>query len=184
MGGATIHRVAKGERDVVDQAHKFRVVAWWSSGQTGIAKADSAPNAIHFTAPASSGGVEGRWTPEDLLLGAIASRFVTNFRAIAENSIFEYVDLQVEVRGTVAQDGGGSGFDGISIRANLVVAREEGVQPGLKLLHKAKARCLLARALGIEQTFDPAAIVSAPSLACIHGNGAIAGEWDRTAAKE
>jgi len=47
----------------MDQAHNFRVVAWWSSGRTGIAKADSAPNAIHFTAPVSFGGIDGRWTP-------------------------------------------------------------------------------------------------------------------------
>jgi peroxiredoxin-like protein len=149
----------------MDQAHKFRVVAWWSSGRTGIAKADSAPNAIHFTAPVSFGGVEGRWTPEDLLLGAIASCFTTTFRAIADHSRFAYVDLQVEVSGTVAQDDGGYGFTGISIRANLTVANQEEHQLGVKLLHKAKVHCLVARALAVQQTFDPVVTVAVPSLA-------------------
>ena len=148
----------------MDQAHKFRVVAWWSSGRTGIAKADSAPNAIHFTAPVSFGGIDGRWTPEDLLLGAIASCFTTTFRAIADHSRFAYVDLQVDVSGTVAQNDGGYDFTGISIRANLAVAREEDAQLGVKLLHKAKACCLVARVLAVEQAFDPAVTVSAPSL--------------------
>ena len=59
----------------MENEHKYRVVAWWTSGQTGIAKSDSAPNAIHFTAPPQFGGVEGRWTPEDLLMTALASCF-------------------------------------------------------------------------------------------------------------
>lgn len=148
----------------MDQAHKFRVVAWWSSGRTGIAKSDSAPNAIHFTAPVDFGGVEGRWTPEDLLLGAIASCFTTTFRAIADRSKFEYVDLQMEVAGNVTQSDSGYGFTEISIRANLAIAREEDKELAVKLLHKTKALCLVARALAIEQAFDPAVTVIAPSL--------------------
>jgi peroxiredoxin-like protein len=148
----------------MDQAHKFRVVAWWSSGRTGIATSDSAPNAIHFTAPVDFGGVGGRWTPEDLLLGAIASCFTTTFRATADRSKFEYVDLQLEVTGIVAQSDSGYGFTEISIRANLAVADEDDKELGLRLLHKTKALCLVARALAIEQSFDPAVTVAVPSL--------------------
>jgi organic hydroperoxide reductase OsmC/OhrA len=147
----------------MDQAHKFRVVAWWSSGRTGIAKCDSAPNAIHFTAPVSFGGVDGRWTPEDLLLGAIASCFTTTFREIADHSRFEYVDLQMEVRCAVAQEVTGYGFGEISISANLTVANQEDHKLGVKLLHKAKAHCLVSRALNIQQTFNPVVTVAVPS---------------------
>jgi organic hydroperoxide reductase OsmC/OhrA len=99
------------------------------------------------------------------LLGAIASCFTTTFRAIADHSRFAYVDLQVEVSGTVAQDdGGGYGFTGISIRANLTVTTQEEHQPGVKLLHKAKGHCLVARALAVQQTFDPVVTVAVPSL--------------------
>lgn len=139
----------------MEQAHKFRVVAWWASGRTGIAKSDSAPNAIHFTAPLAFGGVEGRWTPEDLLLGAIASCFTTTFRAIAEHSAFEYTDLQMEVEGTVSRGSSGYGFNEIQIRAKLTVPRDEDQERGLKLLNKTKAACLVSKALGIPQTFDP-----------------------------
>jgi organic hydroperoxide reductase OsmC/OhrA len=67
-----------------------------TSSQAGIAKPDSAPNTIHFTAPPQFGGLEGRWTPEDLLLTALASCFTTTFHAIAGCSRFEYTDLAVE----------------------------------------------------------------------------------------
>ncbi|PYX61535.1 MAG: hypothetical protein DMG74_22470, partial [Acidobacteria bacterium] len=60
--------------NAIKNHHRYRVVAWWTSGQTGIAKSDSAPNAIHFSvSPKFLRGLEGRWTPEDLLLCAVAS---------------------------------------------------------------------------------------------------------------
>jgi len=70
----------------MENEHKHHVVAWWTSGQAGIAKSDSAPNAIHFTAPPEFGGLEGRWTPEDLLMTALASCFTTTFHTIAGRS--------------------------------------------------------------------------------------------------
>src|SRR3984893_9436027 len=63
----------------MENEHKYRVVAWWTSGQTGIAKSNSAPNAIHFTAPPQFGGLEGRWTPEDLLMTALARLLYHDF---------------------------------------------------------------------------------------------------------
>src|ERR1035441_8739627 len=72
--------------------HTYRVAAWWTSGRTGIAKSESAPNAIHFTAPKEFGGLEGRWTPEELLLAALAGCFTTTLRAIAGNVRFDFTD--------------------------------------------------------------------------------------------
>lgn len=98
------------------------------------------------------------------MLGAIASCFTTTFRAIADRSKFEYVDLQMEVSGSVAKNHSGHDFNGISIRANLTVANQEGHQLGVKLLHKAKVHCLVARALAVQQTFDPVVTVAVPAL--------------------
>ena len=139
----------------MEETHQFRVVAWWSSGQTGIAKSSSAPNAVHFTAPPAFGGLEGRWTPEDLLLSAVASCFTTTFQAVAAHSRFEYMDLEVEVEGTVSKLSSGYGFQQIVIRPKLTIADEEGRRHGLDLLNKANGLCLVSRALAIAQKFDP-----------------------------
>ncbi len=140
----------------MEEGHRFRVVAWWASGRTGIAKSSSAPNALHFTSPPAFGGLEGRWTPEDLLLCAIASCYTTTFRALAENSKFEYTDLQVEVEGSISRADTGYSFGEVLIRANLMVPQEEeGDARALKLLHKAKGLCLVSRALSVGQRFEP-----------------------------
>lgn len=80
----------------MEEGHRFQVVAWWTSGRAGIAKSGSSPNAIHFTSPKAFGGLEGRWTPEELLLCALASCYTTTFRTLAEASKFDYEDLGVE----------------------------------------------------------------------------------------
>ena len=66
--------------------HEYQVAAWWTCGRTGIAKSRSSPNAIHFTVPKSFGGLEGRWTPEELLLAAISGCFTTTFRTIVSKA--------------------------------------------------------------------------------------------------
>jgi organic hydroperoxide reductase OsmC/OhrA len=141
--------------NTMEEALQFRVVAWWASGRTGLARSSSAPNAIHFTSPPAFGGLEGRWTPEDLLLCAIASCYTTTFRALADNSKFAYTDLQVEVDSAISRAGTGYNFGQVLIRAYLMIPREEERAQAIKLLHKAKELCLVSRALSVEQKFEP-----------------------------
>jgi len=139
----------------MDKEHKYRVNAWWSSGKSGIAKSESAPNAIQFTAPPEFGGLDGRWTPEDLLLCALASCYTTTFRALADYSKLEYADLSVEVEGTVMKTESGYAFREIVIRPTLSISSEQEPCRALRVMQKTKAVCLVSRALSVEQIFDP-----------------------------
>ena len=134
---------------------QHRVVAWWASGRTGIAKSSSAPNAIHFTAPPEFGGVEGRWTPEDLFLGAVASCYTTTFRALAEHSKFEYTDLEVTADGTVQKADPSYEFSEIVIGVNLTIACESEQEKALRLLQRAGDLCLVARAISVPHRLEP-----------------------------
>jgi organic hydroperoxide reductase OsmC/OhrA len=106
------------------EIHWFRVSAWWSSGRTGIAKSDSVPNAVHFAAPPEFGGLEGRWTPEDLLLSAVASCFTTTFQAVAGYSKFDYTDLEVEAEAMVNKAEKGYSIAELAIRPVLRLPRK------------------------------------------------------------
>jgi organic hydroperoxide reductase OsmC/OhrA len=142
----------------MEEVHRFRVVAWWASGRTGIAKSSSAPNAIHFTSPAF-GGLDGRWTPEDLLLCAVASCYTTTFQTLAEYSKFEYTDLQVEVEGDIRRADVGYNFSEILIHANLTIPQADEQARAVKLLHKAEGLCLVSRALSVKRRFEPRVLV-------------------------
>lgn len=149
----------------MERTHTYRATAWWVAGQTGIAKSVSSPDAIHFTTPPQFGGMEGRWSPEDLLLSAIASCFTTTFQAIAEYSKFDYLDMEVEVDGTVAKTNAGYCFTGIVVRPKLKISELTDQTRALELLNKAKTLCLISRALEVYQEFQPRVQVGKLALA-------------------
>jgi organic hydroperoxide reductase OsmC/OhrA len=146
----------------MEESDRFRVLAWWSSGRNGIAQSDSAPNTIHFSSPPSVGGVSGRWTPEDLFLAAIASSYTVTFRTLAENAKFVHTDLQVQVKGTLNNDGKGLDFSELRIRANLMISDPADEARALKLMHMACSQCSVTRSLAIRQTFEPVVAVAVP----------------------
>ena len=90
-----------------------------------------------------------------MLLGAVASCFTTTFRVLAEYSKWEYIDLQVEARGTVEKADSGYTFTSIVMRPVLKIGGESEGEKALKLLHKANNLCLISRALAVTQTFEP-----------------------------
>ena len=139
----------------MDEVHKYRIRAWWTSGRAGIANCDSAQNALHFTAPPQFGGINGRWTPEDLLLTAIGSCFATTFRALADYSTLSYTDLEVEVAGTVQKAVSGYVFDEIVTRAYLALPKQDDHERALRLLHKTQELCLISRSLSVKHIFEP-----------------------------
>ena len=138
-----------------NEEHSYRVAAWWTSGRTGLAKSDSAPNAIHFTAPAEFGGLEGRWTPEELLLASVASCYTTTLRTIAGGVEFDFTDLQVEASGTVRKVDSGYSFTQIVVRPNLKIASAEERDRAIEVLKRAERLCLVSRALGTMVKFEP-----------------------------
>lgn len=139
----------------MENEHKYRVIAWWNAGKAGLAKSDSAPNAIHFAAPPQFGGLEGRWSPEDLLLSAVAGCFTTTFRAIADYSKLEYKDLEVAVEGVVRKVKTGYEFAEIVIRPKLTISNSVDRSQADRLLQKAKRLCLVSRAVTTPQKFEP-----------------------------
>jgi organic hydroperoxide reductase OsmC/OhrA len=133
----------------------YRVAAWWTSGRSGLVKSDSAPNAIHFTAPREFGGLEGRWTPEELLLAALTGCFTTTVRTIAGSIEFDFTDLQVEASGTIRKSQLGYGFSEIVICPTLQITHPKEREQALDVLKKAERLCLVSRAIDVPLRFEP-----------------------------
>jgi organic hydroperoxide reductase OsmC/OhrA len=136
--------------------YTYGVSAWWTSGRTGLAKCESSPNTIHFSAAAELGGLPGRWTPEQLLLCALAGCFTTTFHDVAHAADFAYTDLEVEIEGSVRRSrNAGCSLAEILIRPRLTVASEDQREAGLALLRRTKALCMISRAITVPQTMEP-----------------------------
>ena len=148
----------------MEDNNKYHVSAWWTSGKGGIARSQQAPTVIHFTAPVSFGGDPGRWTPEELMLAALASCFTTTFQAIATYSKLPYSDLEVSVDGQIEKTASGFQFTGITIKPRLTIADETLRPLAERVLHKSETLCLVGRALSIPKTFTAEVLVTAPSF--------------------
>lgn len=135
--------------------HEYRVEAWWTSGRTGIAKSDRTLSAIHFSAVPEYEGLEGRWTPEELLLASITGCFTTTFRTIASSLQFEFTDLEVDAVAKVHKVGSAFYFEDIQICPTLKIENFEECDRALVLLERAEDRCLISRALDVPLRFQP-----------------------------
>lgn len=144
---------------------QYRVTAWWTSGRAGLAKSDTSPNAIHFTAPAQFGGLEGRWTPEELLLAAVASCFTTTLQNVSSSAQFNYADLEVEASATLRKMESGYSFSEIVIRPTLKIVNDVERGIAFDLLKKAQRLCLVSRAFAIPIKFEPQVEVAAARAA-------------------
>ncbi|HMP78198.1 MAG TPA: OsmC family protein [Pirellulaceae bacterium] len=104
-------------------------------------------NDLASAPPRQFGGPGDLWSPEDLLVAAVADCFVLSFRAIAAASKFEFVRLECRVTGTLDRVERAMLFTEFNIEAELAVA--PGVDTGRaeRLLEKAEQSCLITNSL-------------------------------------
>lgn len=113
-------------------------------GSPGLAGIASAP-------PTEFGGPGDRWSPETLLLGALADCFVLSFRAVATASRFEWIDLECDTQGTLDRVDRVTRFTHVRTTARLTVPAGTNEQRARSLLEKAEHVCLISNSLNAER---------------------------------
>lgn len=115
------------------------------SGNVNLA-ADNLP-VLDSAPPANFGGPGNLWSPEDLLVAAVADCFVLAFRAIAEASKFDWIDLKCEANGTLDKVERAIQFTEMHLKATLVVPAGADESRAQRLLEKAEQACLITNSL-------------------------------------
>ncbi|MEM9315676.1 MAG: OsmC family protein [Pseudomonadota bacterium] len=119
----------------------------------GLSEIVSAP-------PAEFGGPGDKWSPETLLVGAVADCFILTFRAVAQASKLEWVHLECHVTGTLDRIERAMRFTGINVEATLEVPAGTDIEKAKKLLQKAEQGCLITNSLIAESSLQAAVQVS------------------------
>jgi len=145
--------------------HEYRIRAASEAVRCGVVTVEGIDPSITFSAPPEFKGHAGHWTPEHLLLAAIASCYVSTFSGMAFDSSLEYSALQLETSGTVGRDEAGWSFQEISIQPRLTIANAEQKTLANRLLHKTKDKCLVGRSLACPITLKPALIIEEQPVA-------------------
>lgn len=97
--------------------------------------------------PEEFGGPGDRWSPETLLVGAVADCFALTFRAVASASKLVWTRLHATAAGTLEQADEGARFTSVRIEASLVLPVGGDEARGRRLLEKAERGCLISRSL-------------------------------------
>lgn len=105
-------------------------------------------------APAEFGGPGDQWSPETLLVGAIASCFALSFRSVAEASRFAWRSLRCEVDGTLDRRDRVTRFTAATLSVELEIDDAASVERAERLLHKAEEICLITNSLNAEVSFQ------------------------------
>lgn len=129
-----------------DFPHHYRVAA--TAGPEGdVNIASDKVDAIASAAPPEFGGPGGRWSPETLLVAAVADCFILSFRAIARASKLSWVSLSCECEGTLERREGTTKFTEFVVNARLEVPQGTDEERANRLLEKAEASCLVTNSL-------------------------------------
>jgi organic hydroperoxide reductase OsmC/OhrA len=103
--------------------------------------------AIASASPPEFDGPGGLWSPESLLVAAVADCFILTFRAIARASKYEWLRLSCTTVGTLERGEGGAWFSGFKTTARLEVPAGADAERARVLLEKAERGCLIANSL-------------------------------------
>ena len=129
------------------KSFEFPVSVHWVGGRRTIASVEGKPDLEVATPPVFKGGVEGVWSPEDLLVGSIASCFAVTLVAIAERRDVPLHGLGVAASGRVTQrNDGRTGF--VEATLDVALMTEPGhEEEAVAAAEAAERGCLVAASL-------------------------------------
>jgi len=126
--------------------HNYKVTA--KAAAEGLVPVDSPGLPTLATAPPSDfDGPGDVWSPETLLMAAIAGCFVLTFRGVARAAKFDWDGLQCEVEGVLERVEGVTRFTGYTNLATLTVKPGADHAKGEALLERAEHLCLINNSL-------------------------------------
>ena len=116
---------------------------------------------LQSASPAEFDGPGDRWSPETLLVGAVADCFILTFRAIANASKLSWLALDCDVTGTLDRVDRVTQFTHFDIKAHLVVPKGVDAVVARHALEKAERNCLISSSLKAAAVLDAAVQVAA-----------------------
>jgi len=143
-----------------DLPHHYRVAAKGQPEGDVHVLADEV-EAIISGPPPEFGGPGGQWSPETLLVAAVANCFILSFRAIARASRLPWESVECHAEGKLERVDSTMRFTEFTVNATLHVPPDTDEQKAHRILEKAEATCLVTNSLSASRRLN--AVVEAKS---------------------
>jgi organic hydroperoxide reductase OsmC/OhrA len=148
--------------------HQYRVAAAGAIGGDVELTTERAPG-LRSASPAEFGGPGDRWSPETLLVGAVADCFILTFRAVARASKLSWASLRCDVTGTLDRVDRVTQFTHLHLRAHLLVPAGTDPEYARRTLEKAERSCLIANSLKATIHLESDVVASDASIGALTG---------------
>jgi organic hydroperoxide reductase OsmC/OhrA len=129
-----------------DFPHRYSVAAGAQAEGPVALSSEGLPELVS-AAPREFGGPGDRWSPETLLVAAVADCFILSFRAIARASKLAWTSLECRVDGTLDRVDRVTQFTAFHVHASLRVPAGVGEEQARRILEKAERSCLISNSL-------------------------------------
>ena len=106
--------------------------------------------ALATAPPAEFGGPGDRWSPETLLVAAVADCLILTFRAVAGASSVPWLDIACRAEGVLDRVDGVTRFTELRLHARLELPPGGDTARAERLLEKAEKACLVTNSLNVE----------------------------------
>lgn len=103
--------------------------------------------ALSSDAPKEFGGPGDRWSPETLLVAAVADCFVLSLRAVAKASSLPWTTISCQAEGKLDRVERTTRFTEIVLRIELEIPSQVDEAKADRVLEKSKTACLISSSL-------------------------------------
>jgi len=131
---------------VQDYPHHY-VVAASSRSDSNVELVSPGISQLESAGPAEFGGPGDLWSPETLLVAAVADCLMLSFRAVARASKFDWISLSCDAVGTLDRVGKAPQFIDFQLKVTLEIPDDAKEDRALRLLEKAEHHCLITNSL-------------------------------------
>ncbi len=125
--------------------HHYLVHGLTRVGETGVVLSSKGLQSLNTDIPVDFGGPDDRWSPETLLVAAVADCFSLAFRIVARK--FPWSELHCEVDGELDRVDRKTRFASFRIHAHLVISSDADPEQAVALLEKAEHVCVITNSL-------------------------------------
>ncbi len=116
--------------------------------------------ALTTAPPAEFDGPGDRWSPETLLVAAVADCFLLSFRGVARANKFAWNRLECSVDGTLERVEGKTKFTRMVVRATLLAPAGTDEAKAKQLVERAEHVCLISNSLVAERRIEATVVVA------------------------
>ena len=136
-----------------DFPHHY-VVAASASADSTVELQSPGLDDLESAGPAEFGGPGDLWSPETLLVAAVADCFILSFRATARAARLEWNSLSCDVVGQLDRVDKVTRFTAFTVKATLEVPEGTDEDKARRLMEKAEKHCLVTNSMIAESHLE------------------------------